>query len=179
MTKSRRLSKNSVPKYTLKRLSINLGTATHHTWSRTASPRVVDLVLDVSINEAENWYTNYQLYHRVKSIVKSYMNELEVPTRYQGLFMALAEKIVANWYVDYKGQSLVSMMQEYTRKLSNYTAGAMRPTITYVRANGSPRTIDLTVVLTETARRVLTALGMSSSAVGSALAGAGGTALTP
>lgn len=154
--RNRRLSKASVPRYALARISINLGKAGHIVSSDIAkNSDVMKLVIDTSVNEAENWYNNYDLYHKVKQIVKDYMDEIQLPTRFQGLLMSYGEKIVANVIVDWKGIDITDLQAQYVRDMSTYQNGIATPTISYVTRDGKSKSYQIPDILSEVTKRIL------------------------
>ena len=167
MAKNRRLSSASVKRYMIKLYLRNVGKLSGQgLWNGALTPGMAKVAEELAYDEAQNWYTNYQLYHRVKQIVKAYCNKENIPTRYQGLLMAYAEKIVANWYVDYKGELLSALYANYLRKLAYIIEAQPRFVIhTSNKNTGTPDNIDLTVVLKRITRLVLEELGVKPSSI--------------
>lgn len=154
MAKNRRLSKASPTRYMLKRIWINTGVATRLAVPLTGSGKVQDAIVLASQQEMENWYTNYQLYHEIKQIVKSIADQKGIPSRWQGLLMAFGEKIVANILVDYKGESLSAIFSDYLRALANYTGGTARYTVTFKDQYGKTYTVNWASVLYDIAKAI-------------------------
>jgi hypothetical protein len=155
--KKRRLSKASVLRYYLKRFSMNIGTTGHTNGNAIAlDPTARKAIAELSYEETYNWITDYQPSHLAKSIVKAIAEKYHVPTTLQGLLMAYAEKIVANYILDYKGESLVEMHDNFLYELMQRTptpvAGATSGYIyVFTGKDGKTYTVDLSVVLTEIA----------------------------
>ena len=162
MAKNRRLSSASAKRYMIKLYLRNVGKLTGQgLWNGALTPNMAKIAEELAYDEAQNWYSDYQLYHRVKELVKTYCNNHNIPTRYQGLLMAYAEKIVANWYADFKGELLSALYANYLRKLGYIVGTAPRYVIhTNDKNTGTETAIDLTVTLRELTREVLSSLGV-------------------
>ena len=119
MTKNRRLTKASVYRYLQKRFQLALSQQAKAELGalQVGNPEVTNIALKTAYEETVNWATDQALYHQVRAIVKQIMDQYDIPTRLQGLFMAYGEKVLANFFVDKKGETLANLQWEYTRKL--------------------------------------------------------------
>ena len=126
VTKNRRLTKASVYRYWQKRFQLDLSQQLKDELGlvQAGSKEALDIALRRSYEETVNWVTNQALYHQVRAIVKTLCNQYEIPTRAQGLLMAFGEKVLANFFIDRKGETLPNLVWDYTRKLLEYTRPA-------------------------------------------------------
>ena len=152
--RNRRLSPASVYRYILKRIAINVGVAGRMNGGTISmSPDVMKEVLRTSAYETYNWLTDYSPSHLAKSVAKAVAEKYHVPTAFQGLLMAFAEKVLANYILDYKGESLVEIHHNFLWALMQRSKS---PTVTssgfiytFVRKDGKPVVVDMSKVLTE------------------------------
>lgn len=153
--RNRRLSSASVYRYYLKRFSMNVGTAGHVNGALIAgNPEVMRAISKLSEQEAYNWVTNYAPSHLAKEIVKQIAEKYSIPGAYQGLLMAFAEKVLANYILDYKGEPLVEIhhnfLWELMQRSGSVGLGATSGFIyTFVKKDGKPAIVDMSKVLTE------------------------------
>jgi len=153
--RNRRLSSASVYRYYLKRYTMNIGTAGHMLAKEVAiNPDAMKAVAKLSAQETYNWITDYAPSHLAKEVVKSISEKYNIPGTFQGLLMAFAEKVLANYILDYKGEPLVEMHHNYLWELmQRTTAGTITGTsgyiYTFIDKNGKPHAIDMSKVLTE------------------------------
>jgi len=153
--KNRRLSPASVYRYYLKRYTMNVGTTAHLLSKEiTADPEAMRAIAKLSMQETYNWLTDYAPSHLAKEVVKNVAEKYGIPTTFQGLLMSFAEKVLANYILDYKGESLVEMyhnflwtlMQRPTSGIVSATTGYL---YTFVNKAGKTYTVDMSKVLTE------------------------------
>jgi len=134
---------------------MNIGTAGHMLAKEVAmSPEAMKAIARLSEQETYNWLTDYAPSHLAKEIVKTIAEKYGIPTTFQGLLMAFAEKILANYILDYKGEPLVEMHHNYLWELMQRTAtGTIGATsgylYTFISKSGKPYTVDMSKVLTE------------------------------
>lgn len=153
--KNRRLSSASVYRYYLKRYTMNLGTTGHMLAKEIAiNPETMKAVARLSEQETYNWLTDYAPSHLAKEIVKNIAEKYGIPTTFQGLLMAFAEKVLANYILDYKGEPLVEMHHNFLWELMQRTAtgtitGTSGYLYTFISKSGKPYTVDMSRVLTE------------------------------
>ena len=153
--KNRRLSSASVYRYYLKRYTMNLGTTGHMLAKEIAiNPETMKAVARLSEQETYNWLTDYAPSHLAKEIVKTIAEKYGIPTTFQGLLMAFAEKVLANYILDYKGEPLVEMHHNFLWELmQRTTSGTITGTsgylYTFISKSGKPYTVDMSKVLTE------------------------------
>ena len=108
--RNRRLSSASVYRYYFKRYTMNLGTGGHMLAKEVAmNHEAMKAVARLSEQETYNWLTDYTPSHLAKEIVKNIAEKYGIPGTFQGLLMAYAEKVLANYILDYKGESLTEM----------------------------------------------------------------------
>jgi hypothetical protein len=153
--KNRRLSPASVYRYYLKRYTMNVGTTAHLLSKEiTADPEAMRAIAKLSMQETYNWLTDYAPSHLAKEVVKNVAEKYGIPTTFQGLLMSFAEKVLANYILDYKGEPLVeiyhnflwTLMQRPTSGIVSATTGYL---YTFVNKTGKPYTVDMSKVLTE------------------------------
>jgi len=153
--KNRRLSPASVYRYYLKRYTMNVGTTAHLLSKEIATnPEATRAIAKLSMQETYNWLTDYAPSHLAKEVVKNVAEKYGIPTTFQGLLMSFAEKVLANYILDYKGESLVEMyhnflwtlMQRPTSGIVSATTGYL---YTFVNKAGKTYTVDMSKVLTE------------------------------
>jgi len=153
--RNRRLSQASVYRYYLKRYTMNLGTTGHMLAKEVAiNPDVMKAIAKLSEQETYNWLTDYAPSHLAKGIVKSIAEKHGIPGTFQGLLMSFAEKVLANYILDYKGEPLTEMHHNFLWELMQRTAsgtitGTSGYLYTFIDKNGKPHTIDMSKVLTE------------------------------
>jgi len=153
--KNRRLSSASIYRYYLKRYTMNIATAGHMLAKEVAmSPDAMKAIARVSEQETYNWLTDYAPSHLAKEIVKNISEKHGIPGTFQGLLMAYAQKILANYILDYKGETLTEMHQNYLWTIMmRGKSGAMNTTsgylYTFVGKDAKPKTIDMSKILTE------------------------------
>lgn len=153
--RNRRLSTASVYRYYLKRFTMNVGTTAHMLGKEIAiNPDAMKAIAKLSAQETYNWLTDYSPSHLAKEIVKNISEKYGIPGTFQGLLMAFAEKILANYILDYKGEPLVEMHHNYLwelmqRSASGTITGTSGYIYTFVDKNGKPHAIDMSKVLTE------------------------------
>jgi len=153
--RNRRLSSASVYRYYLKRYTMNLGTAGHMLAKEVAiNPEAMRAVARLSEQETYNWVTDYAPSHLAKEIVKNIAEKYGIPGTFQGLLMAYAEKVVANYILDYKGESLTEMHQNYLwtlmiRSRVGTITGTSGYIYTFIGKDRKPRIIDMSKILTE------------------------------
>jgi hypothetical protein len=162
--RNRRLSSASVYRYYLKRYTMNLGTAGHMLAKEVAhSSEGMKAVAKLSEQETYNWVTDYTPSHLAKEIAKNVAEKYGIPGTFQGLLMAYAEKILANYILDYKGESLTEMHQNYlwTLMIRSKTAsitGTSGYIYTFVGKDRKPKTIDISLILTEIEKELMKTL---------------------
>jgi hypothetical protein len=153
--RNRRLSSASVYRYYLKRYTMNLGTGGHMLAKEIASnPEVIKAVARLSEQETYNWITDYAPSHLAKEVVKNLCEKYNIPGTFQGLLMAYAEKVLANYILDYKGESLTEMHQNYLWTLMMRSkSGTLGTTsgylYTFIGKDRKPRIVDMSKILTE------------------------------
>lgn len=153
--KRRRLSQASVYRYYLKRLSMNLGTAGHVNADKIAGdPEVMRAVTRTSYYETYDWLTDYQPSHLAKEVAKEIAQKHNVPTALQGLLMAYAEKVTANYLLEWKNETLVEMHQNFLKELTVKSVAPGTGTVagwvySITTPSGKTITVDLSVVLTD------------------------------
>lgn len=153
--RNRRLSSASVYRYYLKRYTMNLGTTGHMLAKEiTYNPEVMKAVSKLSEQETYNWLTDYAPSHLAKEVVKNIAEKYGIPGTFQGLLMAFAEKVIANYILDYKGEPLVEMHHNFLWELMQRTTtttvtGTSGYLYTFIGKNGKSYTIDMSKVLTE------------------------------
>jgi len=134
---------------------MNLGTTGHMLAKEIAiNPETMKAVARLSEQETYNWLTDYAPSHLAKEIVKTIAEKYGIPTTFQGLLMAFAEKVLANYILDYKGEPLVEMHHNFLwelmqRTMSGTITGTSGYLYTFIDKNGKPHTIDMSKVLTE------------------------------
>jgi len=162
--RNRRLSSASVYRYYLKRYTMNLGTAGHMLAKEVAhSPEGMKAVARLSEQETYNWITDYTPSHLAKEIAKNVAEKYGIPGTFQGLLMAYAEKVLANYVLDYKGESLTEMHQNYLwtimmRTMSGTITGTSGYIYSFIGKDGKTRVVDMSKVLTEIANELLKTL---------------------
>jgi hypothetical protein len=153
--RNRRLSSASVYRYYLKRFTMNIATTGHVLGKEIAyNPETMKAVARLSEQETYNWVTDYAPSHLAKEVVKNISEKYGIPGTFQGLLMAYAEKILANYILDYKGESLTEMHQNYLWTLMMRTkSGTLGTTsgylYTFIGKDRKPRIIDMSKILTE------------------------------
>jgi hypothetical protein len=153
--RNRRLSSASVYRYYLKRYTMNLGTGGHMLAKEIASnSEVIKAVARLSEQETYNWITDYAPSHLAKEVVKNLCEKYNIPGTFQGLLMAYAEKVLANYILDYKGESLTEMHQNYLWTLMMRSkSGTLGTTsgylYTFIGKDRKPRIVDMSKILTE------------------------------
>ena len=171
MTKNRRLTKASVYRYLQKRLQLSISQQLKHGLGsvQVGNPEAFNIALRTAYEETVNWATDQAIYHEVRSVVKSIAEEYGVPTRLQGLLMAYGEKVLANFYVDRKGETLPNLEWEYARKLLEFTRtmGNVLPT-GYLRYD--TKAVSVTELLRRIAVEVAKLVNISPNTVGGYLA---------
>ena len=134
---------------------MNLGTTGHMLAKEIAiNPETMKAVARLSEQETYNWLTDYAPSHLAKEIVKNIAEKYGIPTTFQGLLMAFAEKVLANYILDYKGEPLVEMHHNFLWELMQRTAtgtitGTSGYLYTFISKSGKPYTVDMSRVLTE------------------------------
>jgi hypothetical protein len=162
--KNRRLSSASVYRYYLKRYTMNIGTAGHVLGKEVAmNPEAMKAIARLSEQETYNWVTDYASSHLAKEIVKNISEKYGIPGTFQGLLMAYAEKVIANYILDYKGETLTEMHQNYLWSLMmRNKSGTIGTTsgylYTFIGKDRKPRIIDMSKVLTEIEEALLKTL---------------------
>jgi len=162
--KNRRLSSASVYRYYLKRYTMNLGTSGHMLAKEIAmNPETIKAVARLSELETYNWVTDYAPSHLAKEIVKNIAEKYGIPGTFQGLLMAYAEKVIANYILDYKGETLTEMHQNYLwtimmRSKSGTITGTSGYLYSFVGKDRKPRIIDMSKILTEIEEALLKTL---------------------
>jgi len=162
--RNRRLSSASVYRYYLKRYTMNLGTAGHMLAREVAmNPEAMKAVAKLSEQETYNWVTDYAPSHLAKEVVKNIAEKYGIPGTFQGLLMAYAEKVVANYILDYKGESLTEMHQNYLwtlmiRSRAGTITGTSGYIYTFIGKDRKPRIIDMSKILTEIEEALLKTL---------------------
>lgn len=167
MTKNRRLTKASVYRYWQKRFQLALSQQLKDELGmvQAGSKEALDLALRVSYEETVNWATDQALYHEVRAVVKTICNKYDIPTRLQGLLMAFGEKVLANFFIDKKGETLPNLVWEYTRKLLEYTRPGMGGEIMgYLHYNG--KTVSVPQLLREIVIAVAKIVGITPQQAG-------------
>ncbi|ACB37266.1 virion structural protein [Betalipothrixvirus uzonense] len=163
--KNRRLSSASVYRYYAKRFTMNLGTLAHTAGKEMAmNPEVVKTIARLSYDETYNWLTDYQPSHIAKEVVKSIAEKYFIPTTYQGLLMAYAEKVLANYILDYKGEPLTEMHHNFLWTLMLKSAPGTLTTsggfvFTFLDKAGHPHVVDMSLVLTEIEKELMKRAG--------------------
>ena len=153
--RNRRLSSASVYRYYLKRYTMNIGTTAHTLGKEIAiNPDAMKAVAKLSAQETYNWLTDYSPSHLAKEIVKNIAEKYGIPGTFQGLLMSFAEKVLANYILDYKGEPLVEMHHNFLwtimmRSRTGTITGTSGYIYTFVDKNGRPHVIDMSKVLTE------------------------------
>ncbi|CAJ31648.1 virion structural protein [Betalipothrixvirus pezzuloense] len=153
--KKRRLSQASIMRYYAKRFTMNVGTTAHVLGKEVAGhPMVAKAIEQLSYQETYNWITDYQASHLAKQVTKQIAEKYNVPPTFQGLLMAYAEKVVANYILDYKGEPLTQMHDNYLRELmQKMPIGAPGTSSGYVYVfigkDGKSHTVDMSKVLTD------------------------------
>ena len=172
MTKNRRLTKASVYRYLQKRLQLamsqqlkeELGTLQY------GSPDAFKIALHTAYEETSNWATDQAIYHEARGVAKRVAEKYGVPGRLQGLLMAYAEKVLANFFIDRKGETLPNLVWEYARKILEYVpANANAPVVGYLKYDG--KTVSVTELLRELTVEVAKLVGVSPSTTGGYLSG--------
>lgn len=149
--KKRRLSSASVLRYYAKRFTMNIGTTAHVLGKEVAGhPWVAKAIDRLSYEEAYNWITDYQASHLAKQVAKKVAEKYNIPPTFQGLLMAYAQKVVANYILDYKGESLTQMHDNYLYELMQKApAGASGYIYVFIGKDGKSYTVDMSKVLVE------------------------------
>jgi len=153
--RNRRLSSASIYRYYLKRYTMNIATAGHMLGKEVAmNPEAMKAVARLSELETYNWVTDYAPSHLAKEIVKNIAEKYGIPGTFQGLLMAYAEKVIANYILDYKGESLTEMHQNYLwtimmRNKSNALGTTSGYIYTFIGKDRKPRIIDMSKILKE------------------------------
>ena len=153
--RNRRLSSASVYRYYLKRYTMNLGTTAHTLAKEVAmSPDAMKAVARLSEQETYNWLTDYSPSHLAKEVVKNIAEKYGIPGTFQGLLMAFAEKVLANYILDYKGEPLVEMHHNFLWTIMQRTAtatitGTSGYIYTFIDKNAKAHVIDMSKILTE------------------------------
>lgn len=139
MAKNKRLTKASVYRYAFKRIKWNLSTASGDEIGKIilGDKNALTAVVRAGLEETVNWYTDYALSHRVKAVVKRICNEEGIPGALQGVLMAFGQKVLANYFLDNKDETLANLIWDYTRKLMEF-APATKSAIpqAYLRVRG-------------------------------------------
>jgi len=162
--KNRRLSSASVYRYYLKRFTMNVGTTAHMLGKEIAyNPEAMKAVARLSEQETYNWITDYAPSHLAKEIVKGICEKYGIPGTFQGLLMAYAEKVLANYILDYKGESLTEMHQNYLwtlmmRSKAGTITGTSGYIYTFIGKDRKPKIIDMSKILTEIEAELLKSL---------------------
>jgi len=134
---------------------MNLGTAGHMLAKEIAiNPEVMKAISKLSEQETYNWLTDYAPSHLAKEVAKNIAEKYNIPGTFQGLLMAFAEKVLANYILDYKGEPLVEMHHNFLWELMQRTAtgtitGTSGYLYTFIGKNGKSYTIDMSKILTE------------------------------
>ncbi|AOS58386.1 conserved lipothrixviral structural protein [Sulfolobus islandicus filamentous virus 2] len=134
---------------------MNIGTAGHVNGAFVAgNPEIMRAIARLSEQETYNWVTDYAPSHLAKEVVKQISGKYNIPGAYQGLLMAFAEKVLANYILDYKGEPLVEIHHNFLWELMQRQSGAGLGVTsgflyTFVRKDGKPVTVDMSKVLTE------------------------------
>ena len=156
MAKNRRLTSASVYRYALKRIKWNLSVANGDEIGRIimGDKTAVSTVIKAGLEETVNWYTDYALYHKAKEVVKRVCNEMDIPGALQGILMAYAQKVLANYFVDNKDETLANLIWDYTRKLMEF-APATKSAIpqAYLKVRGKR------ILIPELLRRIAVEIG--------------------
>ena len=153
--RNRRLSSASVYRYYLKRFTMNVGTTAHTLGKEIAiNPEAMKAVAKLSEQETYNWLTDYAPNHLAKEVVKNIAEKYNIPGTFQGLLMAFAEKVLANYILDYKGEPLVEIHHNYLWELMQRTTtttvtGTSGYLYTFIGKSGKPYTVDMSKILTE------------------------------
>ncbi len=169
MVKNKRLTKASYYRWLKKRYQLELALLMKDQLGAVVqgSREANLLAMKTAVEESYNWVIDQAVYHNIRGLVKTVAQNYGIPGALQGLLMAYAEKIYANYFVDRKQDTLANLLWDYARKLSFTlaTAGGI-PTVTvYV----SGKTVNLTTVLREITVKVASLLNISPSAVGGAM----------
>ncbi len=172
MAKNRRLTQASVWRYLSKRYALQLSMQAKAGLKEVemAGWASNEIALKTALEETANWVTDQALYHYAREVAKRVCQEYGLPSRWQGLLMAVAEKVVANYFVDPKGETLANLAWDMTRKLSLYSptfATGIPPFVIHVAKAKAP------IVISEVVRKVIieagALLGVPKSTVGGAL----------
>jgi len=153
--RNRRLSNASVYRYYLKRFTMNAGTGGHLLAGAVASnPEGMKAIAKLSAQETYNWLSDYAPSHLAKEIVKNIAEKYGIPGTFQGLLMAYAEKVLGNYILDYKGETLTEMHQNYLwtimmRNKTGANSGSAGYLYTFIGKDGKTNTIDMSKILTE------------------------------
>ncbi|CAJ31707.1 virion structural protein [Betalipothrixvirus puteoliense] len=153
--KKRRLSQASVLRYYAKRFTMNVGTTAHVLGKEVAGhPMVAKAIEQLSYQETYNWISDYQASHLAKQVAKQVAEKYNIPPTFQGLLMAYAEKVVANYILDYKGESLTQMHDNYLYELMQKmpigpTGTSSGYIYVFIGKDGKTHTVDMSKVLTD------------------------------
>jgi len=134
---------------------MNIGTTAHTLGKEIAiNPEAMKAIARLSEQETYNWLTDYAPNHLAKEVVKDIAEKYNIPGTFQGLLMAFAEKVLANYILDYKGEPLVEMHHNFLWELMQRTTtttvtGTSGYLYTFISKSGKPYTVDMSKVLTE------------------------------
>ncbi len=168
MARNKRITQASYYRYLKKRYQLEIALMMKDELGAVVagSKEANNLALNTAVQESVNWVTDQAIYHQVRALVKNICEQYGIPTRYQGLFMAWGEKILANYFLDKKGDTLANMLWDYVRKLMKTNVTADVPT-GYIYVSGRP--VNITRVLRDIALQVGQLVNVSRSAIGGAM----------
>ncbi len=170
MAKNKRLTKASYYRWLKKRYQLELALLMKDQLGAIAqgSREANQLAMKTAIEESYNWVVDQSAYHKIRGLVKTVAQNYGIPGSLQGLLMAYAEKVYANYFVEKKQETLTNLLWDYARKLSFALANAGGVPTVIVYVNGKP--VNLTTVLREITTKVASLLNISPTAVGGAMA---------